>query len=161
MVALSGYDVSPPAMTIRFDANTLATQQCLIEDRESNQMQEALMLFDSICNSRWFIKNTAMILFLNKLDLFKERILLSPIRDYFPEYEGDESDFCASKSFFRDKFVALNRTSKRTVCACDFTVQGSTSAPLTTTADTHFTTALDTNGMRVVMSTVYDNILSR
>lgn len=42
LVALSGYD------------------ECLIEDKDSNQMQEALMLFDSICNSQWFTK-TSMV----------------------------------------------------------------------------------------------------
>jgi guanine nucleotide-binding protein subunit alpha len=43
LAAISGYD------------------QGLIEDRDSNQMQEALMLFDSICNSTWFVR-TSMIL---------------------------------------------------------------------------------------------------
>jgi hypothetical protein len=38
-----------------------------------HQMQEALMLFDSICNSRWFAQ-TAMILFLNKQDVFTGNI---------------------------------------------------------------------------------------
>lgn len=45
------------------------------------------MLFDSICNSRWFA-DTAMILFLNKQDVFKERLPTSPIQPYFPDYEG-------------------------------------------------------------------------
>lgn len=31
-----------------------------------NRMQEALVLFDSICNSRWFVR-TSIILFLNKV----------------------------------------------------------------------------------------------
>jgi guanine nucleotide-binding protein subunit alpha len=42
LVALSGYD------------------SCLVEDKDSNQMQEALMLFDSICNSKWFLR-TSMV----------------------------------------------------------------------------------------------------
>jgi guanine nucleotide-binding protein G(i) subunit alpha len=50
-------------------------------------MQEALTLFDSICNSRWFVL-TSIILFLNKVDLFKEKIMRSPIEKYFPEYDG-------------------------------------------------------------------------
>jgi len=29
----------------------------IIEDQETNRMDEALMLFDEICNSRWFKKN--------------------------------------------------------------------------------------------------------
>ena len=50
-------------------------------------MLEALMLFDSICNSTWFTK-TSMILFLNKIDIFKEKIKDSPIKKYFPDYKG-------------------------------------------------------------------------
>lgn len=50
-------------------------------------MTEAITLFDSICNSKWFIL-TSIILFLNKVDLFKDKILRSPLEDHFPDYEG-------------------------------------------------------------------------
>lgn len=50
-------------------------------------MQEALTLFDSICNSKWFVK-TSIILFLNKIDLFKDKLPKSPLSKYFPDYEG-------------------------------------------------------------------------
>ena len=69
LVAISGYD------------------QCLVEDKDANQMQEALLLFDSICNSQWFV-NTSMILFLNKIDIFKEKIKYSRVKKYFPDYQG-------------------------------------------------------------------------
>ena len=41
--------------------------QSLYEDESINRMQESLALFDSICNSRWFVR-TSIILFLNKID---------------------------------------------------------------------------------------------
>lgn len=50
MAAISGYD------------------QALLEDPDSNQIQEALMVFDSICNSGYFVR-TSIILFLNKVSL--------------------------------------------------------------------------------------------
>ncbi|KAJ3549081.1 hypothetical protein NMY22_g1025 [Coprinellus aureogranulatus] len=53
-------------------------------------MQEALTLFDSICNSRWFVK-TSIILFLNKIDLFAEKLPRSPLGDYFPDYTGGDN----------------------------------------------------------------------
>ncbi|KAF9370281.1 hypothetical protein BGX21_005619, partial [Mortierella sp. AD011] len=59
--------------------------QCLVEDKDSNQMEEALMLFDQICNSQWFI-DTAMIMFMNKTDIFREKIKTSSIKAYFPDY---------------------------------------------------------------------------
>jgi len=61
--------------------------QVLVEDETVNRMQEALTLFDSICNSRWFVK-TSIILFLNKIDLFKEKLTKSPMGKYFPDYNG-------------------------------------------------------------------------
>jgi guanine nucleotide-binding protein subunit alpha len=73
MVAISEYD------------------QVLIEDESVNRMQEALTLFDSICNSRWFEK-TSTILFLNKTDLFKKKLTYSPLADHFPEYKGKKKN---------------------------------------------------------------------
>ena len=52
--------------------------EMLYEDESVNRMQEALTLFDSICNSRWFVK-TSIILFLNKIDLFAEKLPRSPL----------------------------------------------------------------------------------
>ena len=50
-------------------------------------MQESLKLFDSICNNKWF-GDTSIILFLNKKDLFEEKILRSPLTICFTEYAG-------------------------------------------------------------------------
>ena len=51
-------------------------------------MQESLKLFDSICNNKWFT-DTSIILFLNKKDLFEEKIRKSPLTICFPEYAGE------------------------------------------------------------------------
>ena len=50
-------------------------------------MQESLKLFDSICNNKWFT-DTSIILFLNKKDLFEEKIKKSPLTVCFSEYAG-------------------------------------------------------------------------
>lgn len=60
----------------------------LAEDEEMNRMIESLKLFDSICNSKWFVE-TSIILFLNKKDLFEEKIKRSPLTICFPEYTGN------------------------------------------------------------------------
>lgn len=52
-----------------------------------NRMHESLKLFDSICNNKWF-KDTSIILFLNKKDLFESKIVKSPLAICFPEYTG-------------------------------------------------------------------------
>ncbi len=53
-----------------------------------NRMTESMKLFDSICNNRWF-EETSIILFLNKKDLFAEKIVKSPLTLAFPEYTGE------------------------------------------------------------------------
>ncbi len=85
--------------TILFLVAISEYDQLLFEDETVNRMQEALTLFDSICNSRWFVK-TSIILFLNKIDRFKEKLPISPMKNYFPDYEGKahhmESCYCQS-----------------------------------------------------------------
>lgn len=46
-----------------------------------------MKLFDSICNNKWFT-DTSIILFLNKKDLFEEKIKKSPLTICYPEYTG-------------------------------------------------------------------------
>ena len=70
MVAISEYD------------------QLLMEDESVNRMDEALTLFDSICNSRWFEK-TSILLFLNKTDLFRQKLKTTPLNQYFKDYQGN------------------------------------------------------------------------
>lgn len=38
-----------------------------------NRMTESLVLFESIVNSRWFLR-TSVILFMNKIDVFRNKI---------------------------------------------------------------------------------------
>lgn len=52
-----------------------------------NRMHESMKLFDSICNNKWFT-DTSIILFLNKKDLFEEKIKRSPLTICYPEYPG-------------------------------------------------------------------------
>ena len=73
-------------------------------------MQESLKLFDSICNNKWF-GDTSIILFLNKKDLFEEKILRSPLTICFTEYAGshiftlDHENF--QKSYFCPLYVVV------------------------------------------------------
>ncbi|KAF9080062.1 Guanine nucleotide-binding protein alpha-2 subunit, partial [Mortierella sp. AM989] len=76
---------------VLFLAAISAYDQCLVEDKDSNQMEEAMMLFDQICNSQWFV-DTSMILFLNKTDIFCKKIQYSSIRAYLPDYDGPDGD---------------------------------------------------------------------
>ncbi len=60
----------------------------LYEDETVNRMHESIMLFDEICNCQWF-NDTAVILFLNKSDLFKDKIKTVDLSVCFPDYTGE------------------------------------------------------------------------
>jgi GTPase SAR1 family protein len=61
--------------------------QTLREDESQNRMKESLLLFEEIRNSPWFA-SVPFILFLNKVDLFKQKIKVSSLSVCFPEYKG-------------------------------------------------------------------------
>lgn len=59
----------------------------LYEDETVNRMDESLKLFDEICNSKWFT-DTSIILFLNKADIFRQKIRKIDLNVCFPNYKG-------------------------------------------------------------------------
>lgn len=95
ITALSGYD------------------QTLLEDSEKNRMIDAIELFTDIANNAVMCKNP-IILLLNKMDVFEEKILRSQIADYFPEFTQNQS-VSSGKAFFRGKFESVIKgTSRKT-----------------------------------------------
>ncbi|KAH8107480.1 heterotrimeric G protein alpha subunit B [Phellopilus nigrolimitatus] len=113
--------------------------QMLYEDESVNRMQEALTLFDSICNSRWFVK-TSIILFLNKIDLFSEKLPHSPLGDYFPDYAGGD-DYDSACEYLLHRFVSLNQNAA------------------TKQIYAHYTCATDTQQIKFVLSAIQDILL--
>lgn len=85
--------------------------QKLFEDASTNRMVEALDLFEDICNNIFFLESS-MILFLNKRDLFLEKIKTKHIRDTpaFSDYAGKEGDYEAAVQYFVDKFLSKNKS---------------------------------------------------
>ena len=116
--------------------------QTLAEDESVNRIQESLQLFDQICNSRWFAHSN-IVLFLNKVDLFKEKLSKSPLNDYFPDYAGAEGDYETASKFILQKFLDLNKT------------------PNTKTIYPYFTCAIDIDQVKFIMTSVIDIILNK
>jgi len=79
--------------------------QTLAEAKRTNRMVEALELFRSVCNNRAF-SNTSIMLFLNKKDIFAEKILYSDIAAQRPfcDYSGPTKDFDHGVLYFIQKF---------------------------------------------------------
>lgn len=82
--------------------------QVCYEDEETNRMVESLNLFEELANSRWFV-NTAMILFLNKQDLFDKKFSEVPLRTCFPDWNGTTRE--EAYDFIKEKFTS--RLSRR------------------------------------------------
>jgi GTPase SAR1 family protein len=130
--------------------------QVLYEDNSMNRIQEALLLFEEIANSKWF-KQTSVILFLNKRDLFAEKICEVPFKaeGRFDSFAGPHVQFgtqsaingtpehkvCydAATSFLRQEFLARNKANKEIYV--------------------HITCATDTKNVEVVFNACKDIIL--
>jgi len=70
-----------------FVASLAAYNQLLFEDESTNRMVESLKTFDEVLETDAF-KDCCVILFLNKSDLFSEKIEKWPITSCFENYSG-------------------------------------------------------------------------
>jgi len=125
--------------SVIFCASLNGYDQVLREDRTQNRLHEAILLFDEVANSNCFQKND-IILFLNKEDLFLEKIKKVPLDTCFPGYQGGDDPEVA-KEFIKERFEERTRNSLYT----------------------HFTTAINTKNIdfviRSVMKTILNNTL--
>ncbi|RFU35612.1 hypothetical protein B7463_g683, partial [Scytalidium lignicola] len=111
--------------------------QVLLEESNQNRMMESLVLFDSVVNSRWFMR-TSIILFLNKVDLFKQKLGRSPLGNYFPDYSGG-NDLNRAAKYLLWRFNQVNRAHLNLY--------------------PHLTQATDTSNIRLVFAAVKETIL--
>ncbi|KAG0664893.1 Guanine nucleotide-binding protein alpha-2 subunit [Monosporozyma unispora] len=111
--------------------------QFLVEDTEQNRFQESLVLFDNIVNSRWFAR-TSIVLFLNKIDLFAEKLKKKPLENYFPDYNGGD-DINKATKYILWRFVQLNRANLNIY--------------------PHVTQATDTSNIKLVFAAIKESIL--
>jgi len=109
----------------------------LYEDERVNRMHESVTLFEEICNCPWF-NETSIIMFLNKSDLFAEKIKKVDLKVCFDDYNGG-LDYDKGVEYLKQKFVNLNRNSHKVIYV-------------------HVTCATDTENVRFVFSAVKDII---
>jgi len=106
---------------ILFVAALSEYDQMLFEDETMNRMQEALVLFDEVLNSKWFDR-ASVVLFLNKRDLFQQKITRVPLKVCFPNYIG-QNTYEATIPFLRAQFESRNKSKKliytHITCATD------------------------------------------
>ncbi|KAL4645894.1 guanine nucleotide-binding protein G(t) subunit alpha-2 [Arapaima gigas] len=116
-----------------------AYDMVLVEDDEVNRMHESLHLFNSICNHKFFA-TTSIVLFLNKKDLFQEKIKKVHLSICFPDYDGPNTYEDAS-NYIKTQFEELNM--KKGVKEIY----------------SHMTCATDTKNVEIVFNAVTDIII--
>eukprot|EP00009_Paramoeba_aestuarina_P005418 CAMPEP_0201509650 /NCGR_PEP_ID=MMETSP0161_2-20130828/2644_1 /ASSEMBLY_ACC=CAM_ASM_000251 /TAXON_ID=180227 /ORGANISM="Neoparamoeba aestuarina, Strain SoJaBio B1-5/56/2" /LENGTH=320 /DNA_ID=CAMNT_0047904669 /DNA_START=333 /DNA_END=1295 /DNA_ORIENTATION=+ len=84
----------------------------LFEDPSVNRMIESIRLYTEIINSKWFV-DTPVIIFLNKQDIFKEKIEknVHPLSNTFPDYVGGPS-YDDAVDFIKKKMLAQKPADK-------------------------------------------------
>jgi len=76
----------------------------LEEDNLTNRLEESLRLFTEVTGSQFF-KPCSWILFLNKSDLFKEKIRREPLSDYFTDISAtDGSNYEKCCEYIRKRY---------------------------------------------------------
>ncbi|XP_049636461.1 guanine nucleotide-binding protein subunit alpha-13 isoform X2 [Suncus etruscus] len=126
--------------SILFLVSSSEFDQVLMEDRLTNRLTESLNIFETIVNNRVF-SNVSIILFLNKTDLLEEKVQIVSIKDYFLEFEGDPHCLRDVQKFLVECFRSKRRDQQQ--------------KPLYH----HFTTAINTENIRLVFRDVKDTIL--
>ncbi|XP_065364693.1 guanine nucleotide-binding protein subunit alpha-11-like [Calliphora vicina] len=94
MVAISEYD------------------QFSLDPEHRNLLKESLELLKSIVSYKCF-NDISLIIVLNKLDIFEEKIMHSHLVDYFPEFTGREYDPREARSFILDLFLKVIPSKRR------------------------------------------------
>lgn len=98
-----------------------------------NRLDEALDLFKQIANSKWF-KDTSLILFLNKKDLFEKKLGKKKFSDYRKDYDGANTlEECGN--YCKKEFIKLITDKDKAIYP-------------------HVTTATDTSNVKFVFNAV-------
>eukprot|EP01084_Bolivina_argentea_P275969 470746_1 len=98
--------------------------EMMFEDETKNYMTDALELFDKTINDNHF-NETAVILFLNKTDLYRKKLhdLAITICPAFSDYDGNPNDFDQTTDFIKITFETINQKNRKIythlTCAMD------------------------------------------
>lgn len=96
---------------------------------------------------RWFTKKS-IILFPNKIDLFRAKLPVSALSDTFPDYNGGANNDQAC-SFLLEKFVGLNQNPSKSIYAVSLPHDR---LGMYADARQHYTDATDTRALASVIS---------
>ncbi|KAH7719731.1 GPA-11 protein [Aphelenchoides avenae] len=108
-------------------------------EQNVNRLKYSMYLFKRIVNNKCFGKKTAIILFLNKVDIFRERLEVFPLTVCFKGYSG-KNVYESSANYVNDRFLGM------------VPAEMQQEKPIYT----HFTNALDTRNVDRVFESCID-----
>jgi len=92
-----------------FCASLSDYDQSLRENKIVNRFDETIALFDDIYN---YFTNAAILLFLNKTDLFREKIKRVSLKTKFDDYHGGD-DYETALKFVESKFLKCVKSDRK------------------------------------------------
>ncbi|KAF1750107.1 hypothetical protein GCK72_016653 [Caenorhabditis remanei] len=130
------------AKALIYVASLSEYDQVLLEDNTTNRMHESLQLFKQVVNNKYFV-NTSVILFLNKIDLFQEKIVTKKrsLAIAFEAFSGPYEDWEKAVEFVEKKYRGMAENKEKNIYC-------------------HQTCATDTQQVQYVLDAVLDTILS-
>jgi len=90
-----------------------AYDQNLLEDPTVNRLKDAEQLFKQLSRNK-ILWHKNIVIFFNKIDIFKKKLNISPLSKYYPDYTGG-NDYAEAATFFAKRFLSLNANKERTV----------------------------------------------
>jgi G-protein alpha subunit len=140
------------------------------EEKAVNRMEESFALFDVVVKER-FLQTASIILFLNKTDVFQEKIQKKDLEDFFPDYArfhlknenvicSPKKDSAAAIQFILSKYAEVIRKHAESGFGCDFKKRtNSTDSEQEHMLYSHLTCATDKENMKFITAAVEDHIL--
>lgn len=126
------------------------------ETENSNRLEESLTVFEGLINSPWLEGINVKILFLNKIDLFKEKILKYPLDKHLPDSlrkRPDVPKFKSGSNMYEDSCQYIKKLYLEKV-----------SEPLCGKSKIevycHFTCAVSRDNIELVFNQISDKIFS-
>eukprot|EP01098_Paradermamoeba_levis_P006130 TRINITY_DN2545_c0_g1_i1.p1 TRINITY_DN2545_c0_g1~~TRINITY_DN2545_c0_g1_i1.p1 ORF type:complete len:346 (-),score=116.02 TRINITY_DN2545_c0_g1_i1:291-1328(-) len=110
----------------------------LVEDNVTNRMHESLKIFEEVSN-KWF-PQTTIIIFLNKSDLFADKITRVPLTVCFNEFPGP-NEFEPASNYIREKLLSMNKNDETRLYA-------------------HITCATDTQAFGLVFDAIKETLIN-
>ncbi|KAH7916602.1 guanine nucleotide binding protein, alpha subunit [Hygrophoropsis aurantiaca] len=97
------------ATAIIFLAPISAFDQYLEEDARTNRVDDSLQLFTAICSNK-LLKNSHLVLMLNKTDLLKKKLAAGiKVRKFITSYGDRSNSYSEVSEYFRAHFIQVHR----------------------------------------------------